>query len=104
MILCDLCTKGWIRNPDNGWFDACPVCGGLGKLSWERVSELLKMPVSTIRGVTRARHKTRAKTARKIIERVMAIVEPKQPDLFGTAKRPIFGDPNVSDEQVRLPS
>lgn len=85
MIHCDLCTKGWVRisTSASDWsFDACPVCKGLGHLSYAEVARMIKVNVTTLRGVMRMRHKTRAKTAAKILERVMKIIAPKQGELF----------------------
>ena len=74
MVKCDVagCVRGLVHRGE--WADPCPFCGGAGYVSWEALAERLGECVSTLRKLDRPHRKMRAKTAARLVEKIMEVV------------------------------
>jgi hypothetical protein len=81
MIRCDQCTAGWVPNAA-GWSDPCVWCNGTGQLTLVAVAKICRVDVSTLKRILRPKGRVRVKTAQKVLDHVMRIIAPKQPEMF----------------------
>jgi hypothetical protein len=77
---CDVCEgRGWLVPSD--WANKCWACTGTGALTFGRMASLLYEPVGTVKSVYRLR--ARPKTAKRVFDGVMKLLEPKkQKEMF----------------------
>ena len=77
MIRCDAfrCVRGVVHRP-GGFGDACKFCGGAGELSMAQICFKIDENEQTVAKLLRPNRKMRAKTAYRIFEKLMAIIEP----------------------------
>src|SRR5579875_1440263 len=79
MIRCDVpgCVRGIVHRP-GGFGDPCKVCGGKGTLPLARVCSLLSENRSTVVKLLKPRRRLRPKTAARLLDKIIALVEAPQ--------------------------
>ena len=68
MTPCDRCIRGWV--PDGDWYKACPVCGGAGVLTAERLAKILDEWPVTIKRVWNLKKRNRRRTLERVLSKV----------------------------------
>ncbi len=75
------CVRGVVRIGDFG--EPCAFCGGRGELTLAELARKLGETPEILARLNKPRRKMRVKTCQRIFKKVMNVIAPKQPTLFG---------------------
>jgi hypothetical protein len=73
IVTCDApdCVRGVVHRGD--WGDPCKFCKGLGKISLAELCRRIDEWESTVEGLTRPERRMRARTAARILDKLLRI-------------------------------
>ena len=75
IVTCDApgCVRGLVHR-DGGWADPCGVCGGAGGVPLGALCRRIGEHESTVRKLFKPRRRMRAKTASRIMGKILDVV------------------------------
>lgn len=81
-FICDApgCIRGVIHSSSFG--EPCSFCGGKGEVTLAELARKLDETEQIIARLSKPRRKMRVSTCQRLLKKLMAILEPKQPRLF----------------------
>ena len=75
-VTCDApgCVRGLVHR-EGGWADPCKFCGGDGGISFAALCRRLGEHESTVVKLVKPRRRMRAKTAARILDKILNLME-----------------------------